>query len=173
MDSSRDLDRIIEAFHRSNARFLRVVSGTDEIVLSKDGGEESPGIRDRLSGRIGDGPTPAIAQGGGAPRAHEDEKNHHSSDSFPTPRGPLDDVAGENLILSTAIGIFYRRPKPDAQPYVEVGDTVSIDQTVGLVEAMKVFMSVASNKSGVVEEILVADADFVEVGTPLLRLRGR
>lgn len=68
-------------------------------------------------------------------------------------------------------GTFYRRPSPDAEPYVGEGDTVRPGDVVGLVELMKNFLEVVSEHEGVVERFLVANGDLVDAGQPLLELR--
>ncbi len=51
-------------------------------------------------------------------------------------------------------GVFYRKPSPDAPPYVEVGDQVKKKQVLALLETMKVFQKVKSPSAGIVLEIL-------------------
>lgn len=60
------------------------------------------------------------------------------------------------------VGTFYRSPSPDAKPFVEVGQTVKIGDTLCIVEAMKMMNRVESDKAGVVKEILVNDGEPVE-----------
>ena len=60
-------------------------------------------------------------------------------------------------IKSPMIGTFYRKPSPESESYVEVGDTVTADTVVCIVEAMKVMNEIKSEMSGVVTEILVED----------------
>jgi biotin carboxyl carrier protein len=73
-------------------------------------------------------------------------------------------------IASPLAGVFYRRPAPDAAPYVEVGQWVEAGQTVGLVEGMKVFNEITTDWPGRVAEIFVDDAQLVEAGQRLMCL---
>ncbi|MFY1992649.1 acetyl-CoA carboxylase [Achromobacter xylosoxidans] len=75
-------------------------------------------------------------------------------------------------ILSPLPGTFYRRPSPDAAPFVEVGATIQPGDVVGIVEVMKQFNQIEAEVGGVVAEILVADGDPVEPGQALLRIEG-
>lgn len=75
---------------------------------------------------------------------------------------------GHAHVRTPLLGVFYRAPEPGAPPFVEVGDHVEADQTVAIVEAMKVFTAVPAGVRGVVREILVADRDFVEFDQPIL-----
>ena len=77
----------------------------------------------------------------------------------------------EKTIKSPYPGIFYRRPSPDADPYVSEGDRVSPGDTVGLVEIMKNFYEVKSEEEGVVNGFLVANEDLVEAGQDVVLLR--
>ena len=70
-------------------------------------------------------------------------------------------------IDSPLVGTLYRAPGPDAQPFVQIGDRVSPDTTVCIIEAMKVMNEVKAEKSGVVKEILVENAQAVEYGQPI------
>lgn len=67
-------------------------------------------------------------------------------------------------VIAPIPGIFYRRPAPDKAPFVEVGDTVEVGQTVGLIEIMKQFTEVRSEVAGTIKSIEVADAGMVNPG---------
>ena len=71
-------------------------------------------------------------------------------------------------VKSPMVGTVYLRPQPDAAAFVKVGDTVSVGQTLLIVEAMKTMNPIPATKAGVVLEILVADAQPVEFGEPLV-----
>ncbi|MDD3721309.1 MAG: acetyl-CoA carboxylase biotin carboxyl carrier protein [Lutibacter sp.] len=70
-------------------------------------------------------------------------------------------------ITSPIIGTFYRRPAPDKPVFVEVGDIVSPNTIVCMVEAMKLFNEIESEVSGKIVKILVEDATPVEYGQPI------
>ena len=74
-------------------------------------------------------------------------------------------------IKSPMVGTFYRSPSPDAPPYVEIGQTVTEDTVVCLIEAMKVMNEIKAEASGVIAEICVENVKPVEFGKPLFRLR--
>ena len=73
-------------------------------------------------------------------------------------------------IDSPTIGTFYSRPKPDAADYVKVGDTVTEDTIVCIVEAMKMFNEIPAGVSGKIVEILVNNEDPVDNNKPLFRV---
>jgi biotin carboxyl carrier protein len=71
-------------------------------------------------------------------------------------------------IVSPLPGTFYMRPAPDAPNYKQVGDSVAIDDVIGLVEVMKMFNEVRSEVSGKVLRYAVENEDPVEAGQVLL-----
>ncbi|WP_372766306.1 acetyl-CoA carboxylase biotin carboxyl carrier protein [Lutibacter sp.] len=70
-------------------------------------------------------------------------------------------------ITSPIIGTFYRRPSPDKPVFVEVGDIVTPNTIVCMVEAMKLFNEIESEVSGKIVKILVEDGTPVEYGQPI------
>ncbi|MDP3358592.1 MAG: acetyl-CoA carboxylase biotin carboxyl carrier protein [Lutibacter sp.] len=70
-------------------------------------------------------------------------------------------------ITSPIIGTFYRKPSPDKPVFVEVGDIVSPNTVVCMVEAMKLFNEIESEVSGKIVKILVEDGTPVEYGQPI------
>ncbi len=73
-------------------------------------------------------------------------------------------------ITSPVVGTFYWAAAPGEPNFVKVGDTVSEDTIVGIVEAMKVMNEVKAGQCGVIAEVLVEDAHPVEFGTKIFRL---
>jgi acetyl-CoA carboxylase biotin carboxyl carrier protein len=77
----------------------------------------------------------------------------------------------EHTIKSPYPGTFYRRPNPDADPYVAEGDEVSSGDVVGLVEIMKNFHEIKAERDGLVERFLVENEAAVEAGQDIVALR--
>ena len=71
------------------------------------------------------------------------------------------------IIKSPIIGTFYRKPSPDKDPFVNVGDRVDEGSVVGIVEAMKLFNEIESDISGTIIKVLVDDMSPVEYDQPL------
>ena len=78
-------------------------------------------------------------------------------------------VASSTLkaITSPMVGTFYRAPAPDADPFVETGDTVEVGQTVCIIEAMKLMNEIEADFKGKVVQVLVENAQPVEFGQKL------
>ena len=71
------------------------------------------------------------------------------------------------VIKSPIIGTFYRKPSPEKDPFVSVGDKVESGSVVGIVEAMKLFNEIESEISGTIIKVLVEDMSPVEYDQPL------
>nr|WP_317282854.1 acetyl-CoA carboxylase biotin carboxyl carrier protein [uncultured Sellimonas sp.] len=76
-----------------------------------------------------------------------------------------------NLVKSPLVGTFYAASAEGAEPYVKVGDKVKKGQVLAIVEAMKLMNEIESEFDGTVEEVLVENAQSVEYGQPLFRIK--
>lgn len=76
--------------------------------------------------------------------------------------------AHPGAVTSPMVGTAYRRPSPDAKPFVEIGAEVKAGERILLVEAMKTFNDIVAPRAGKVTAILVEDGQPVEYGEPLL-----
>ena len=77
-------------------------------------------------------------------------------------------AAHPGAVPSPMVGTAYRRPSPEAKPFIEVGQEVKAGERVLLVEAMKTFNDIVAPRAGKVVAILVEDGQPVEYGEPLL-----
>lgn len=73
---------------------------------------------------------------------------------------------------SPMVGVFYAAPNPGEAPFIKIGQTVQAGDTLGIIEAMKIMNPIEATQSGVIDEILVKNADVVQYGQPLIRFRG-
>jgi len=76
--------------------------------------------------------------------------------------------AGMVVIRAPMLGTFYRAPSPGEKPFVEVGQAVSADDTVCLIEVMKLFNSIKAGTAGRVAEIRAQNAALVEYNEVLI-----
>ena len=81
-----------------------------------------------------------------------------------------DTAAAVNVLAlkSPMVGVAYLSPEPGAKPFTSVGARVKAGDTVALIEAMKTFNPIKSDRDGVVKEILVTDGAAVEFDQPLI-----
>jgi len=83
--------------------------------------------------------------------------------------------AGENdsadVITAPLLGTFYSRPSPEDDPFVTEGDEVSPEDTVCIIDAMKVMNEIKAESSARIKKVLVEDGDPVQYGQPLFLLK--
>ena len=91
----------------------------------------------------------------------------------PGAKAETEAAADEDLfkITSPIVGTFYRSPSPDKDPYVKVGDNVSPDTTVCIIEAMKLMNEIQAETSGEIVKIYVENGQPVEYGQPLFGIK--
>jgi acetyl-CoA carboxylase biotin carboxyl carrier protein len=70
-------------------------------------------------------------------------------------------------ITAPLLGTFYVAPEPGAAPFVKVGQQITEDTTVGLIEVMKVFNSVRATVAGTIVEVVAQNGQFIEFGQTL------
>ncbi|WP_032112874.1 acetyl-CoA carboxylase biotin carboxyl carrier protein [Candidatus Paracaedibacter symbiosus] len=81
---------------------------------------------------------------------------------------PQDFASHPGAIKSPMVGTVYSSPEPGAASFVKVGDSISVGQTLLIIEAMKVMNPIKAQKAGKVTHVLFSDAQPVEYGEPLL-----
>lgn len=84
------------------------------------------------------------------------------------PAEPVEPAAPDgHVVKSPMVGSFYRSPSPGAKPFVEVGQSVSVGDTLCIIEAMKLLNEIEADQSGIISTILVESGQPVEYGQPL------
>ncbi|WP_017925232.1 acetyl-CoA carboxylase biotin carboxyl carrier protein [Thioalkalivibrio sp. HL-Eb18] len=98
--------------------------------------------------------------------------------AMPAPAGEAAAPAGEaaapaapevdgHPVTAPMVGTFYRAPSPGAKPFVEVGQTVEVGETLCIIEAMKMLNPIEADQAGTIRDILVENGNPVEYGQPL------
>ena len=88
--------------------------------------------------------------------------------------GEIKDKSTENnlhIIASPMVGTFYRSPNPSSPPFVEIGEDVKKNQTLCIIEAMKLMNEIESDIDGIVEDIYVKNGKPVEYGQKLFSVK--
>ena len=153
-----DVLEILNLIEQSHFDYFRLQSDDLNLTVSKGG--YIP-----LASDAAPAPAPAAKEGTGE-SALAEVSNPAAAEPAPLPEEtPLPE--GLVAIAAPMVGTFYRASEPGADPFVEVGSRVDADTTVGLVEVMKVFTSIPAGTAGIISEIVVANAQFVEKGTVL------
>ena len=144
------IKKLIRVVEKSEITEFSVQEGELKIKISKN---STGGIQHTIS---------AVPQAVNQPA--DVNKEIQQTESKTTDMG-----ASQNLheIKSPIVGTFYRAPAPDADPYVQVGDTVSAGTVLCIVEAMKLMNEIECDVSGKIVKILVENATPVEYNQPL------
>lgn len=148
-----DLDgirRLLELMKENNVSELDLEEEGRRLKLS------------RASGAVQAVPVPAqpVVSAPAAPQPAEAEKAEPAAD----------DPKFVKTIASPMVGTFYASSSPDKAPFVKVGDVVSPEKTVCIIEAMKVFNDVQAEISGKIVAVLAKNGDPVEYGAPLFKV---
>ena len=170
-----DVMTILSLFEDSDFDYLQFESGDLKLTVSKHGFVPTP-----AAAPIPEAPvTPPSDQVGGAPPPPataplvDDQRPTSEAQSGATRQPQSDSAVREGLVPITApiVGTFYAAPDPQSPTFVSIGDHVEDGRTIGLIEVMKVFTSVAAGVTGTIVEITVADAQLVEQGEVLFYIR--
>lgn len=89
-----------------------------------------------------------------------------SAPAAPTPKTPSGKIE-----TAPMVGVFYSAPSPNDPPFVKVGQKVEAGDQLGIIEAMKIMNPLEATQSGIIEEILVSNADVVQFGQPVIRYK--
>lgn len=91
--------------------------------------------------------------------------------SAPPSREPEPQKEENYIFKAPIVGTFYVTPKPDAEPFVKVGDTIHKGTVLCVIEAMKIFNQIESDVDGELVKVLVTNGSPVEYGQPLFEIR--
>jgi acetyl-CoA carboxylase biotin carboxyl carrier protein len=155
MELSRDdIFRIVKIIQESGYDEVRLEVGDFKIHIRKhaDGDEAVTS-----SGTVQRKPLPETPRP--APAPLEPPARKTAEEAVPQ---------GASVVRSPMLGTFYRAPSPGEKPFVDVGAKVGPDDTLCLVEVMKLFNSIKAGVSGTVVRILAENAAMVEHGQPLM-----
>lgn len=148
--SRDDLDALVQIFESSSWDRLDLVLADVELHISKSGSQVSHSEVPRPVVR--EAPERAVTKSARASDAAERPAE--------VPHGMLE-------IRAPHLGTFYRAPKPGAPPYIEMGQKVSPETEVCLLEVMKLFTTLRAGLSGIVRKVCVTDSTLVEGGQAL------
>jgi acetyl-CoA carboxylase biotin carboxyl carrier protein len=87
------------------------------------------------------------------------------------PGVPVEEAKSNYIFEAPIVGTFYLTPKPDAEPFVKVGDRINKEAVLCIIEAMKIFNQIESDIDGVIVGILAESGQPVEYGQPLFEIQ--
>ncbi len=94
-----------------------------------------------------------------------------SAEPAAAPATEADPHAGAHVVKSPIVGTFYDAPSPDADPFVQVGDKVSVGKVLCIVEAMKLMNEIESDAAGEIVKVFVKPGQPVEYGQALFAVK--
>ena len=157
--SEEEVDKILKIIDELNFTEVCLEIGDLKIhILNGDRGQDAPVVDRKFSEppSVHTVETQALAE----PAASRDPASTR-------PAAPSDTA---HIVKSPIPGVFYRSPEPGKDPFVRVGDTVGADDTVCLIEVMKLFQSVAACVAGRVDGVFVENGSAVNEGDPLIAI---
>lgn len=156
-----DVRQILAMLDQSDCEEVHLEYGDLKLHLRRLAGESGLSAAQETASCAEPIPPAMASQGAPAP-----------TQSRPGRQGGEDRIP-DGLVAVTApmLGVFYRAPSPGEKPFVEVGDRVAPDDTVCLLEVMKLFSSVKAGTAGTIEKVLVDNAALVEYGQRLMLIR--
>ncbi|MCB1347634.1 MAG: acetyl-CoA carboxylase biotin carboxyl carrier protein [Maritimibacter sp.] len=140
---------------------LKLIDGSDFDELKLEMGDVKLELR-----RRGAAPAPAPVATASAPAP---------AAAKPAPTAavtaPVIASGGGSEVPAPLLGAFYHAPKPGADPFVKVGDRVTEDSVIGIIEVMKLMNQVTAGIAGTITEIVAPNGELVEHGQPLVRIQ--
>ncbi len=163
--SDADIREIIRLLDDSPYREIELETDAFRLVLRR-GESDQEGWSQQRETKAEAAELPAGAAGTGAGGQPGQQSGLQSGTAEP-PAGE----EGLAEVRAPIVGTFYRAPAPGAPPFVEVGSTVGQDTVVAIIEVMKLMNSVPAGVAGEVVEICAENAELVEQGECLIRVR--
>lgn len=146
----RKIKKLIELIETSDIAELEIVEGEESVRISRNSSVPA----------VVAAPAP-VAAPAAAPVTLSSDLN------LSAPAKEESDMPSGDVIEAPMVGTFYRAASPTSAPFVEVGQSVSVGDTLCIIEAMKMLNQIESEKSGVIKAILVENETPVEFGQPL------
>ncbi len=138
----RKIKKLIEIIEESDIAELEIKEGEEAIRISRYSAAPAP---------VAYAPAPS----GAVPAATV------------AATAPAEEKVSGHVVKSPMVGTFYRSASPGTKVFVEIGQAVLAGDTLCIIEAMKILNQIEADKSGVVTQILVENAEPVEYGQPL------
>lgn len=161
-----DIRALVSAFEGSDWDEMSLHYGDTRLDLSRNGRPPQAGaVAASAHPPAATAPaTPAVA----APSVPSTVPSPAATTAPSPTSGPVSDLPAGHRVASPSLGLFWRSPQPGAPPFVEVGQQVGAEDTVCIVEVMKLMNHVKAGVAGTVVAIGVDNGAMVEFGAPLV-----
>ena len=145
----RKIKKLIEMLQDSDLKEIEVSQGEESVRISRDNSSQFVPVERVVQ---------PIQQ-----QVTEDAPVNNNSEEAPKIDG--------NIVTSPIVGTFYRKPSPDKDPFIKVGDVVEKGDVLCIIEAMKMMNEIKSDFSGTVVAIDVEDGQPVEYGQNIITIK--
>jgi len=150
----RKIKKLIELVEESGIAELEITEGEEKVRINKSGAVQNYAFM------------PPFMQPVAAPA--EQAPAQQAPVTAAAAIEPVKPVLPEgHAVKSPMVGTFYRSSSPGASPFVEVGQSVKVGETLCIIEAMKLLNEIESDKNGVIKAIMLENGQPVEYGEPL------
>jgi len=149
----RKVKKLIELLEDSNLTEIEIVEGEESVRLIRGGQTAAPQYAQQLPAAPVSA-APAAAVPAGLPSADNEEQ-----------------IPDGEPVLAPMVGTFYGSSSPDSPPFVTMGQSVGVGDTLCIIEAMKMFNQIESDVAGTVVAILAENGQPVEYDQPLFVIR--
>jgi acetyl-CoA carboxylase biotin carboxyl carrier protein len=144
----RKIKKLIELIEESDINEIEIKEGEESVRLSRSSASMP------VSAPIYTTAAPAM------------DSSSREPQTILATNSPENMVSG-HVVKSPMVGTFYSASSPEAQPFAKVGQKVNVGDTLCLLEAMKMFNEIESDKSGIIKEVLLENGQVVEYDQPL------
>ncbi len=151
----RKIKKLIELLEDSSLTEIEIVEGEESVRLVRGGSGQAMVPQTVITAPPAEHAAAPVAAPAIAPAVEEDE----------------DQIPEGELVLAPMVGTFYAASSPEAQPFVSLGQSVGVGDTLCIIEAMKMFNQIEADISGTVVAILVEPGQPVEYDQPLFVIR--
>ena len=149
----RKIKALIDLLEKSNLAELEIKEGEESVRLARHSKYAAPAAPAPVM-HVEHAPRPAAPAPAAAPSAEAIGKSSK-------------DVPDGHIMRSPMVGTFYASPNPDSPSFVKIGQTVKAGETMGIIEAMKMFNPIEADVSGTVRAILVTTGQPIEFDEPM------
>lgn len=167
--TNTEIQDLIKLVSRSSVSEVEIERKDFKITVKSEGRKKKDGLNDGMNTipTLQYAAMPAMpAMAAPAPQMPTAASNEAAPAAAPA-AAKAEDTSNLITVKSPMIGTFYRRPAPDKDIFVNVGDDIKVGQTVCIIEAMKLFNEIEAEVSGKVVKVLVDDMSPVEYDQPL------
>ena len=154
---NKEIQNLIKFVSKSGVNEVSIEQGDFKITIKTDSGPKEQHIVMQAPAQIHGAPVqmmPPVAVPTGAAAPAATTENAAEDNNYLEIKSPM-------------IGTFYRKPAPDKDAFVNVGDTINIGDVICMVEAMKLFNEIEAEVSGKIVKVLVDDNSPIEYDQPL------